>query len=107
MGRWRDASGYDPNITHPFPMMAATANGPVVRDTIVTEIQVISYNSTPLTQWIQEETVLLPYTGTEIRLSGAGVRRVLYFSTTPRDSNLFLYVSRTKTGLTSRLPGSR
>jgi hypothetical protein len=48
MGRWGDALRYDPNITHPFPMMAATANGPVVRDTIVTKIQVISYNLTLL-----------------------------------------------------------
>jgi hypothetical protein len=101
------ALGYDPNVHITRQVNVLTAAGYVQPEFLEVEIQVINYNGAPLTRWFRENAVLVQHTGSEARLSGSNVRSYLYFATTPRDSNQFLHVSRTKTGLTSHDSSTR
>lgn len=86
------------------PTFVGTATGIVRRYTIWVEIMVLKDGVTPLTDWIMEEGVVTPEQvgmGNQ-RLSGAYVRRHLYFATAP--GNYQLFVAQKKNGLVSQLP---
>ena len=75
------ALGYNANIHATRPVIIRTANGLVFRIAVLMELRVIRYDGQPLTGWLLEDSTIIPYTGTETRLSGSAVRRQLFFAT--------------------------
>ena len=86
-----------------------TAGGQVQGANVFVQIQLLTPDATnatgyrPISDWIRE-TVFVQFTGHEnaARLSGAGMRNVLYFATPP--GNQTLAVAEKKHGLMSLLP---
>ena len=69
--------------------------------TIHVQVQLVRDDNTPWGDWIDELAIVRPPGPNLSRLSGAGIRDVLYFGTAP--GNHVLAVSATKGGLTSLL----
>jgi hypothetical protein len=63
--------------------------------------QLARNDGTPWGDWIRERAIVKPLVQDLPRLSGRGIRRVLYMGTAP--GNHLLAVSATKGGLTSLL----
>lgn len=73
------ALGYNPNLHTIFPVRIDTANGYVDRVTILVELWVRQNNGQALTGLFVEDATIVPFTGTEVPLSGDSVRRELFF----------------------------
>jgi hypothetical protein len=98
--------GYNPNLHATRPVRIHTSNGYVDRTAILLELRVLRYDGQALTGWFVEDSAIVPFTGTEVRLSGDRVRRELFFATSPVESN-FVIAARTKTELCALLRGRR
>jgi len=68
--------------------------------TILVEVQLVRNDGTPWSNWIQERAIVRAGTNMP-RLSGVGIRNVLYFGTAP--GNQALAVGATKGGMVSLL----
>ncbi|EZF16671.1 LOW QUALITY PROTEIN: hypothetical protein H112_05666 [Trichophyton rubrum D6] len=79
-----------------------TANGIVLRQVIYVEIQLLDSQRNPISDWILEESVVVPSAEGNTRLSGRGMRDCLYFATAP--GNQQLYVAEKKNGIVQQLP---
>jgi hypothetical protein len=69
--------------------------------TILVQVRLIRDNNTPWSDSIDEDAIVKQYSPNVPRLSGAGIRDVLYISTA--SGNHLLAISNTKGGLTSLL----
>ncbi|EFE36018.1 uncharacterized protein ARB_04955 [Trichophyton benhamiae CBS 112371] len=81
---------------------AMTANGIVLRQVVYVEIQLLDSQRNPISDWILEESVVVPSAEGNTRLSGRGMRDCLYFATAP--GNQQLYVAEKKNGIVQQLP---
>lgn len=74
--------------------------------TFIGEIRIFQWdqqnNMRLLTPWLSEAFIVKPWSPTTSLLSGAAMRRALYFATAP--GNQYLYVSAKKSGIVSQLP---
>lgn len=78
------------------------ANGTVDHHRILrVQVQMMGDGDIPWSDWISEIAIITPEIDGIPRLSGMGIRRVLFMATTP--GNNFLAVSATKGGLVSLL----
>jgi len=68
---------------------------------IAVEVQLVRDNNTPWSDWIEEVAIIKPDGPGLLRLSGYGIREVLYLGTSP--GNHSLAVVTTKGGLASLL----
>lgn len=74
-----------------------TANGTVLRDRVMVQMQLLDALGNPMSDWFVEDAVQAPlFPGTE-RLSGHKMRNFLYFGTAPRNGSL--YIAEKKHGL--------
>ncbi|KAJ5590858.1 hypothetical protein N7450_004830 [Penicillium hetheringtonii] len=80
----------------------ATASGQTFEPLMTVEMQIVSPTFEGLTPWFEEIAVIKEDTPGITRLSGANMRRYLYFATRP--GNRRLYVSQKKAGLMRILP---
>jgi hypothetical protein len=94
--------GWQPELYPPDLVEIKSPDGTTLREYIYIVAQVCDDNGSPVTGWFMEEAVLRDFTGFETRLSGAGVRDLLYFGTAPGSS--CLYMARTKFQLARILP---
>ncbi|KAI9767226.1 MAG: hypothetical protein M1840_005826 [Geoglossum simile] len=82
------------------PVEINYANGAIdVYPTIRVQVQLVRDDNSPWSEWINEEAIVRPTAPGIPRLSGLGIRDVLYIATAP--GNHFLAVSTTKGGLAS------
>lgn len=95
--------GWQPVLTASRLVSVRTVDAMSLQESIYILAQVCSYDGVPITDWFVELFVLRRFTGSEIRLSGSGVRDQLYISTVPRMQEL--YVARSKGQLSQILPG--
>jgi hypothetical protein len=80
----------------------ACANGAInIYPRILVEVQMVRDNNTPWSDWIDEKAIIQPDSPGLSRLSGYGIRKVLYLGTSP--GNHSLAVATTKGGLASLL----
>ena len=85
-----------------LPISVIDANGgSAFFDRIFVQVQLVQDDNTPWGNWIDEVALVKPVGPDVPRLSGAGIRQVLYIGTAP--GNHLLAVSATKGGLTSLL----
>lgn len=75
--------GYNPHFHATRPVRVHTSNGYVDRTAILLEFRVLRYDGQALTGWFVEDAAIVPFTGTEVRLSRDGVRRELFFCNIP------------------------
>ena len=85
-------------------VVVATANGVCLRDRILVEMQLLRADYSPFTSWFVESAVVVPNVlgQDQMRLSGNGMRQILFFATSP--GNATLYVAEKKSGIISQLP---
>lgn len=83
-------------------IVVQTANGPVNRQSIFVELQLMRADGTAVSGWIRELGLITPPGAAQMRLTGAGIRNHLYFATAPGNQNL--YVAEKKNGIMSELP---
>ena len=76
--------------------------GNALLETILVQVQLVRNDSTQWSDWIDEYAIVRPDTANALRLSGARMRRVLYFGTAP--GNHLLAIATTKGGMKSLLP---
>lgn len=81
-----------------------TANGACTRAKIMVEMQLLRADHSPFTSWFAEPAVVIPnvFGQNQMRLSGNGMRQLLFFATSP--GNATLYVAEKKSGIISQLP---
>ena len=79
-----------------------TANGVILRERIVIEMQITRANGTAITPWFRENAVITLQLGIQDRLSGNAMRNHLFFATAPGNANLF--VAQKKSGIVTQLP---
>lgn len=82
----------------------ATANGVCIRARIMVEMQLLRADHSAFTSWFVESAVVIPTVlgQNQMRLSGNGMRQILFFATSP--GNATLYVAEKKSGIISQLP---
>lgn len=82
----------------------ATANGVCTRARVMVEMQLLRADQSPFTGWFLESAVVIPtvFGQNQMRLSGNGMRQILFFATSP--GNAALYVAEKKSGIISQLP---
>jgi hypothetical protein len=97
---------YDPQtyMSNLAIMNVATPGGSILRQPIIIEVQLVCRDGSPLSHWIEEVGIITPVQpGTiQYRLSGASMRKFLYFATA--SGNMELYVAEKKNGVISQLP---
>lgn len=79
-----------------------TAAGPIIRDQILIEAQILNPQREAMTPWFEEVAIITPDGPGLNRLSGNAMRNHLYFATAP--GNGLLYVAKKKNGIVSQLP---
>ena len=85
-----------------LPTGIIDANGTTtVFQTILIQVRLVRDDNTPWSDWIDELALVKPLGPNITRLTGIGIRNVLYIGTAP--GNHLLAVSATKGGLTSLL----
>ncbi len=85
-----------------LPASILDANGVVTFfPTLRVQVQLVGDNNIPWSDWIAERALVKQVGPNILRLSGHGIRRVLYLGTAP--GNHLLAVSTTKGGLASLL----
>jgi hypothetical protein len=78
------------------------ANGAAnIYPVILVQVQLVRGDNSAWSDWIEERAIVQPLRPGVSRLSGVGIRGVLYIGTAP--GNHFLAVATTKGGLTSLL----
>src|SRR2546421_7435169 len=84
------------------PMGIIDASGNItVFPTILVQVQLVRDDNTPWSDWIDERAIVRQPDPNVLRLSGVGIREVLFIGTAP--GNHVLAVSATKGGLASLL----
>lgn len=84
------------------PTAILSANGTInTYPTILVQVQLVRNDNSPWSDWIDECAIVKPLLPNVPRLSGIGVRNVLYLAAAP--GNHLLAVSTTKCGLASLL----
>ncbi|KAI9771803.1 MAG: hypothetical protein M1840_001573 [Geoglossum simile] len=84
------------------PVVVSNADGAIgVYPTIFVQVQPVRDDNSPWCGWINEKAIVRPIGPGIPRLSGTGIRDVLYIATAP--GNHFLAVSTTRGGLASLL----
>ncbi|EZF36339.1 hypothetical protein H109_04066 [Trichophyton interdigitale MR816] len=81
---------------------ATTPKEIVLRQVVFVEIQLLDSQCKPISDWILEESVIVPSAEGNTRLSSRGMRYCLYFATAP--GNQQLYVAEKKNGIVQQLP---
>ncbi|KAJ5213443.1 hypothetical protein N7449_000612 [Penicillium cf. viridicatum] len=79
-----------------------TSLGQAPQDTILVDMQIVTSSLVELTPWFVEIAVIKPDNMGAARLSGAAMRRRLFFATAPGNDRL--YVAQKKAGLIRDLP---
>ncbi|KAI9793204.1 MAG: hypothetical protein M1816_000625 [Peltula sp. TS41687] len=95
-------SASDQYFGYGLPTLIHTANGDVVRQTIMIQLQLIRLDGTPLGAWFNEFAVLSEFSHPSYRLSGATIRDHYYFATARGHPDL--YVAEKRHGIVSQLP---
>jgi hypothetical protein len=83
-----------------MPIVNASGTHDFLR-TVVVQVRLVTNEIEPWTDWLDEEAIVRTIGPGMLRLSGTGIRKVLYFGTSPERN--VLATSTTKGGLLSLL----